>query len=388
MQGGVRKRGNKWYYYFDIGTIDGKRKKIERVVGESKPEAEKALRDAISKYERGYIEPENMTVNEYFTDWVNDFIKENRKINTYNRYKSIIKNSVTPNIGGLKLKKLKPIHIEKLLSEEKKKGLSGTTLQNIYIVINSAINRAVKLQLLFDNPCRFVDRPKREKFIPDTLTVDEFFSVLDSLNIKKYNDYIFSLALQIELETGLRRGELAGLEWANITFRNSIITIENNLIYSHGKVYLETPKTEESKRELYISDGLKDILKAHKKIQNENRLEYGPHYRKNVFDERECDFVLTWENGSYVHPDYYTKKFSRILKKLGFDKKVRFHDLRHTNASYLLDLGVDFKTIQARLGHADINTTMNIYSHVNLKMQKSAVEKLNKMLSGGKPVAK
>lgn len=388
MQGGVRRRGKKWYYYFDVGTIDGIRKKIERVVGESKPEAEKALRDAIAKYERGYIEPENMTVNEYFTDWVDDFIKENRKINTYNRYKSIIKNSITPNIGGLKLKKLKPIHIEKLLSEEKKKGLSGTTLQNIYIVINSALNRAVKLQLLFDNPCRFVDRPKREKFIPDTLTVDEFFSVLDSLNVEKYNDYIFSLALQIELETGLRRGELAGLEWANITFRNSIITIENNLIYSHGKVYLETPKTEESKREIYISDDLKDLLKAHKKIQNENRLEYGPHYIKNVFNERQCDFVMTWENGSYVHPDYYTKKFNRILKKLEFEKRVRFHDLRHTNASYLLDLGVDFKTIQARLGHADINTTMNIYSHVNLKMQKAAVEKLNKKLSGGKPVAK
>ncbi|MSS43658.1 site-specific integrase [Anaerosalibacter bizertensis] len=388
MQGGVRKRGKRWYYYFDVGTIGGKRKKIERVGGDTKAEALKALRKAITKYEYGYVEPENMTVEKYFVDWLENFIKANRKINTYNRYKSIINNSITPNIGGIKLSNLKPIHIENLLLEEKKKGLSGSTLQNIYVVMNSALNRAVKLQILYNNPCQHVERPKREKFVASTLTIDEFHQILNSLNEDKYNDYIFSFILKIVLETGLRRGELAGLEWENIDLDNNILTIKNNLVYSHGKVYLDTPKTEEGERTLYFSDTIKQLFKKHKEIQDKNKEKYGQYYIKNIFNNRECDFIITWENGKYLHPSYYTKRFNRILKKLDLNEKVRFHDLRHTNASFLLSLGVDFKTIQERLGHSDINTTLNIYSHVSMEMQKEAVNKLNKTLLGGKSVAK
>lgn len=387
MQGGVRKRGKKWYYYFDVGELGGKRKKIERVGGNTKAEAEKALREAIMRYENGYIEPKNMTIEEYFVNWLENYIKENRKINTYNSYKGILKNNIIPNIGSIKLKDIKPIHIENLLLNEKKKGLSGTTVQNIYVVINSALNRAVKLQIIHDNPCKYIERPKRDKFVANVLTVEDFYKIIDSLNIEKYTDYIFSLALQIVLELGLRRGELAGLEWENINFKENTIDIKNNLIYSNGKVYLDTPKTEESERTLYISNDLKKLLKTHKKIQSENKLKYGQHYIENIFNNRECNFVMTWENGKNIHPDYYTKKFNKTLKKLGFNKNIRFHDLRHTNATLLLSQGVDFKVIQTRLGHSDINTTLNIYSHVNLEMQKSATEKLTNLFNGGKPVA-
>lgn len=388
MQGGVRKRGKKWYYYFDSEILNGKRKKIERVGGSSKAEAQKALRKALQEYETGYVEPHKLTVSEYLTDWLEVHIKENRKINTYNRYKGILKNNILPNIGSMKLKDFKPIQVDALLNMEKQKDLSGTTLQNIYGTLNSALNRAVKLRILNDNPCKYIDRPKREKFTANVLSVEEFYKILDSLDTKKYNDYIFSLALQIVLELGLRRGELAGLEWKNIDFAKNCISIKNNLIYSNGKTYLGTTKTDESERTLYISDDLKNLLKKHKKIQNENRLFYGTHYLKNIYNGKEFDFIITWENGKHVHPNYYTLRFNRLLKKLNFDKRVRFHDLRHTNATLLLSQGVDFKTIQTRLGHSDINITLNIYSHVNLEMQKKATEKLTNLLSGGKMVAK
>ncbi|WP_427339610.1 tyrosine-type recombinase/integrase [Caloranaerobacter sp. DY30410] len=217
-----------------------------------------------------------------------------------------------------------------MINTEKKKELSGLSLQNIYGVLNSALNRAVKLRLLSDNPCKYVDRPKRDKFIANVLTVEEFYQMLDSLDINKYNDYIFSLALQIVLELGLRRGELAGLEWENVDFENNLITIKNNLVYSHGKTYLVDPKTEESERTLYISDNLKNLLRNHKKVQNENKLRYGPHHIKNVYNGKEYDFIMTWENGKHVHPLYYTQRFNRLLKQLNINRKIRFHDLRHT----------------------------------------------------------
>ncbi|MTI49433.1 MAG: site-specific integrase [Firmicutes bacterium] len=388
MQGGVRKRGAKWYYYFDAGKVNGKRKKIERVGGRTKKEAQDALRKALNDFETGYTPPNKLTVYDYLNDWLENFIKENRKINTYNRYKGLLKNYIYPAIGNIKLKDLKPIQIDTMINEVRQSNISNSTLQHIYGTLNSGLNRAVKLRVLNDNPCKYVDRPKREKFTANVLTVEEFYKMLDLLNIDSYNDYIFSIALQIVLELGLRRGELSGLEWKNIDFENNTITIANNLIYSNGKTYLDTPKTEESKRTIYISNELKQLLRSHKKIQSEHRLKYGPYYIINNYNNQKYDFIMTWESGKHVHPLYYTQRFRRLLKRLGIERSIRFHDLRHTNATLLLSQGVDFKTIQIRLGHADINTTLNIYSHVDLEMQKKATEKLTNLLEGGKSVAK
>lgn len=392
MQGSVRKKGTRWYYSFEVPGEGGKRKRIERSGGNTKKEALEALNDAIYKYNNGYVEPKKMTFDDYINDWLENFVKENRKITTYDRYCEIYKNNIKPHIGALLLKDLKAIHLEKLLQSEKKKGLqtekkkelSNSTLQSIYGVINSSLNRAVRLQIVNDNICKFVERPKRDKFTANTLTIEEFNLLLSDLDKNIYGDYIFKLALITTLELGLRRGELGGLEWGNIDFENNLIKIENNLIYTNNSVELGTPKTEESERTIYISDELLQQLKKHKKVQSLNRIHYGCLYEKNTFNNKEFDFVFTWEGGKYIHPNYYTLKFSRLIKRIGIEKKVRFHDLRHTNATLLLQQGIDFKVIQTRLGHSDINTTLNIYSHVTTDMQKSATEKLSNLLTYSK----
>lgn len=388
MEGGVRKRGKRWYYYFDAGIVDGKRKKVERVGGNTKKEALDSLRKALNEFECGYIEPKKMSLGDYLIDWLETYVKENKKINTYYRYRSIIYNNIIPSIGGLLLKEIHPIHIENMLSNEKKKGLGGASLQTIYAVINSSLNRAMKLKMINDNPCRFVDRPKRQKFVANTLTLDDINELYSVLDETKYNDYIFKLALKMVLELGLRRGELAGLTWDNLDIDNNLIKVENNLIYSNGHVLMDSTKTKDSDRIIYISDDLINLLKSHKKIQNENKLKYGSYYEKNIFNGIGYDFIITWEKGNYLHPNHYTTKFKRILSKTKIDKHMRFHDLRHTNATLLLSQGVDFKVIQERLGHGDINTTLNIYSHVNKEMQKNASEKLTNLFNGGKSVAK
>lgn len=131
-----------------------------------------------------------------------NFIKENRKINTYERYKEIYKNNINPYIDKYYLKDLNPLFIEKLLQSEKKRGLSNSTLQSVYGVINSSLNRAVRLQIINENMCKFVERPKREKFVAETLTIDEFNMILNELDKNNYGDYMFSLALTTTLELG------------------------------------------------------------------------------------------------------------------------------------------------------------------------------------------
>lgn len=384
MQGSVRKKGDRWYYSFELPSIDGKRKRIERCGGNTKKEALESLNEAMYKYANGFVEPKKLTYDAYVTDWLEDYIKENKKINTYERYKSLYNNNIKPHIGQYLLKDLKPILIEKLLNSEKKKGLSNTTLEGIYGVINSSLNRAVRLQLINDNMCKFIEKPKRNKYVSNTLTVEEFTLLLSHLDSNDYGNYVFKLCLIVTLELGLRRGEVAGLEWSNIDFENKKIKIDNNLIYTNTSVAVGTPKTIESERSIRISDDLLELFKLHKKKQNLNKLEYGENYIKNKFNNREYDFIFTWESGKYIHPNYYTLKFSRLVKSSGINKKIRFHDLRHSNATLLLQEGVDFKVIQERLGHSDINTTLNIYSHVTDKMQNSATEKISNLIFSSK----
>ena len=384
MQGSVRKKGNRWYYYFDIIDIGGQRKRIERSGGKTKPEAEEALNKALYKYNNGYVEPHKLKYDEYVDDWLENYIKQNRKINTYVRYKELYTNNIKPYLGQYLLKDLKPMLIENLINSEKKKGLSNTTLQTIFGVINTSLNRAVKLQVVNDNICRFVERPRRDKFIANILTIDEFNIMINHLDKTIYGNYIFELVLMVTIELGLRRGEVAGLEWENIDFEHNIIKIQNNLIYINTSVELGTPKTLESKRNIYVSDEILQKLKDHKELQELNKSKYNELYETNIFNKRACNFVFTWENGKYIHPNYFTLKFNRLSKDSGINKRVRFHDLRHTNATLLLSQGVDFKVIQERLGHSDIGTTLNIYSHVTTEMQKSASKKISNLFSPNK----
>ncbi|MFR4582273.1 hypothetical protein [Clostridium cadaveris] len=112
------------------------------------------------------------------------------------------------------------------------------------------MNRALKLRLIKENPCKYIERPKREKFTPDTLTPSEISTIVSKLDLSNEYDYMFYIALRLTLELGLRRGELAGLEWNNLKLSENSLIIKNNMIYSNGHVYLATHKTIESIREL------------------------------------------------------------------------------------------------------------------------------------------
>lgn len=379
MQGGVRKRGKTWSYYFYLGIIDGKKKYKEKGGFRLKSEAQEALREAMTQFENGgFIQPKATTFMEFAMEWLENYVKPIRKISTYNRYKELI-NKYLNNIGSMDISDIQSYHIEKLLLSHKDK-ISGSTLQSIYTIINTIMNRALKLKMVKDNPCNSVERPKRDKFTPDTLEIDEVEKLIKALDLSNNYDFMFFAALKIDLELGLRRGELGGLEWSNINFKENIITITNNLIYSNGHVLMSTPKTAESNRTIYVSDSILNLLEEIKERQNENIKKYGEFYEVNTFDDKIYDLVMTWENGKYIHPQYYLNKLKKVLKKAGINKNIRFHDLRHTNATLLISQGVDFKTVQTRLGHKDINTTLNIYSHVNKEMQKKATEKLSKIL--------
>ena len=112
---------------------------------------------------------------------------------------------------------------------------------------------------------------------------------------------------------------------------------------------METTKTDESERTLYISDELLDKLKALKLRQEKYKSSIGEYYINNFFDDVKYDLIRRWNNGKYIHSMYYTNKMNKVLKKANINKKIKFHDLRHTNTTLLISEGIDFKTVQNRL---------------------------------------
>lgn len=376
MRGSVRKKGNSYYVrYYKDG------KQIERIGGKTKKEAETKLNEILYKLENGYTISSDMFISDYLEMWLEDYIKDVRSDNTYLKYKNICDKYIITLLGNTKLSELKVIHIEKLIRDFRKEGLNPTSIQNYYGVIRTALNKAVKLQLLNDNPCKFVDTPKRSKFKANILSVEEFYLIYDKLNAEFYEDYIFKLALDISLETGLRRGEMCGLTWKDIDFKNKCIHVRQALIRVNNTYTISSLKTESSYRSLPISDILLDKLEAHQKRQKVNKLKYGEAYFKNIFNNKGYDLVFTWENGRFIIPSNFLQRLKRMLDYCDITKNIRWHDLRHTNATLLLEGGANMKTVQERLGHSLMQTTSDTYAHVTEKMNREATSIITNMLA-------
>lgn len=376
MQGSIRKKGKSYYIrYYQDG------KQIERIGGKTKKEAQSKLNEILYKLENGYTISSDMFISDYLDMWLDDYIKDIRSENTYVKYKNICDKYIIPVLGDIKLSALKVIHIEKLIRHFRKEGLNPTSTQNYYGIIRAALNKAVKLQLLNDNPCKFIDTPKRGKFKANTLTVQEFYLIYDKLNAELYEDYIFKLALDIALETGLRRGEMCGLTWDDIDFTNKCIHINQALIRVDNTYTISSLKTDSSYRSLPVSDALLVKLENHKKRQKINRVKYGQFYLKNIFNKKEYDLVFTWENGKFIIPSNFLQRLKRMLKHCNINKNIRWHDLRHTNATLLLEGGASMKTVQERLGHSLMQTTSDTYAHVTEKMNREATNIISNILN-------
>lgn len=372
MQGSIRKKGKNYYirYYEEI---DGLKKQREKVVGSSYDEAEKKLNEIIYNQNNGYISSD-MSLKSYLNMLLEDYVKEGRSERTYIIYRDTVIRHIIPCIGNVKLSDLNVVHIEKYIRELKKiKNNNGSTIQLNFRNLNTALNKAVKLQLLNDNPCRFVEIPKKNNFKGSYLTVEEFNLIYNSLNAKKYLGFSLQVLLDLAVETGCRRGEMCGLEWNNIDFENKTITFNKALIKNEHRWTIGKLQTETSYRSMALSDNIIDELKNLRIQQLENKMLFGAEYHINIFDNIKYDLICIQQNG-------IRERLKALLKRNKIDKNIRWHDLRHTSATLLLENGVEMKTIQKRLGHASMTTTSDIYSHVTEKMDREATNILSRTI--------
>lgn len=376
MQGYIRKRGNMWYYTIETAKIDGKRNRIERSGGRTKEEALKAMRNAIQEYEKNgdIVNLSNISVYDYFEYWFDNYVMLNLKYNTQINYRNIIDKHIKPIIGTYKLKAVKPAALQGLINTKFKEGLSKKTIDIIATVLKGGFKKAVyPYQLIKENPMIYVEIPKFDQYNKNTkedlkiITIEDFKKLLEE--VKPENS--FYIPMMIAFHTGLRRAEVCGLTWDHINFEDKTLKVEQIMVMKEKEYMLGTPKTQSSYRTIPLGDTIINILKKHNLKQKENKLFYGQHYT-------ETNFVCTKENGEPVTPNSIKWSARHISQKTKIP--FNFHSFRHTHATMLLENGAKPKSVQGRLGHSRISTTLDTYSHLTKKLKKEAVDIFEKML--------
>ena len=331
----------------------------------NKTKAKQKMKEFLKSFEinQNLHNEQNSNEDVLFVDFLNNFlvIKKNTidpvTINMYNKLAENI-SKYFKNMR-LKLKDLKPYHIEGFYKSEYARGLSSNSVLKYHVLIRECLQYAFINDLVLVNVADKVKRPKVEKFkasFYDIKEIEKLFEVIQDNECK--------LPIMLTAMYGFRRSEVLGLKWNAIDFANKLISVQHKV--------LETKI--DGKREIYLSDKLKNqtsnrtlplLLQAEQLLlDKKNEIEKNKVLLGKNYDNRYLDYVCVDNLGRLILPNRLTKNFIKILRRNNL-RKIRFHDLRHSCASIMLSNGVPMKQIQEWLGHADFSTTANIYSHLD-----------------------
>ena len=300
--------------------------------------------------------------SDYLMQWL-EKKKDKVELTTYDGYRMQIEKHIIPYFKKekLKLSDIKPSNIKEFYEFKFKSGkridkggLSTRTIKLQSFIIKACLDEAVFYELISKNPATKVPPPKKDTKIQKV-------TFLDTKNANKVLQLFKGHPLQplvyITLYYGLRRSEALGLKWSAIDFENNTIEINHTVVQNLSIVAKDKTKTNSSQRKYVLLPEIKEILLDLFEKTKENKKLFGNTYVKT-------DYVFTWQDGRTYRPDYVTHTFKKILDKNNFPK-MRFHDLRHSCASVLHDKGWELKDIQTWLGHANIATTADIYTHIS-----------------------
>lgn len=377
MKGHIRQRGKgNWSIVLDLDRDEnGKRRQKWYTVHGTKKEADRELTRILHEMNTGaFVEASRMTVSEYLKQWLDDYAKTNVSAKTFERYTDIVKNDVAPALGRHQLAKLQPLHIQAFYSKalqsgrkDGKGGLSPQTVLHFHRLIRKALQDAVKWQLIARNPADSVEPPRAVKLEMKVLEASYVKQLLELIR-----DSVYYMPTLLAVTTGLRRGEILGLQWSDIDLETGVLMVRRSLEQTRAGLSFKEPKTSKSRRVVALPEMTITALQRHKEEQALRRLELGPIYKDTCL-------VCARSDGGFINPKRLSREFPPLLQKWGLPK-VRFHDLRHTHATLLLQEGVHPKIVSERLGHSTIGITLDTYSHVLPSMQEEAARKLNNAL--------
>lgn len=370
-RGHIRKRGNGYAVVVELpkDPVTGKRRQ-KWLTARTKREAERLLATTQNEIDRGtYIEPSDMNVADYVTFWL-EAINDTVRPSSHRRFSDVMRIHVIPALGSIPLDKLAPMHVQRLYLDRQASGLSPSTVVLIHNVLHRALAQAVKWQMLPRNVCDVVDPPRETPPEMKTWSAEGARRFLAGTA----DDELAAL-WALAILTGMRRGELLALRWADIDFERATLSVRRTLTPGGDGITFGEPKSKAGRRSIALPASAIQALKKHRARQAELRLQLGPSWQDN-------DLVFERGNGEFLHPNVVSRRFRSLADQLGLPR-IRFHDLRHTAATLMLANGEHPKIVQERLGHSDISMTLNRYSHVTMDMQREAADRLADLLVPG-----
>lgn len=366
-------------------TVNGKRK---AVYGDTFEEARQKLNEKLHEIAKGtYIEPAKETVGKWLRDWLTAYALPTVKQSTYISYEGYVRNHLDPELGKIKLSALTTEQIQlffkkKAKGGQGKKGLSPKTLKNIYNMFNSVLEQAVINNKLNRNPIRGVKLPSVQKKEVAILDTEEQARLHKAAEL---SEELAAYGIIFTLNTGVRLGELIGLQWPDLNHKKHSVRIrrtvgrlqkvdeDGNLLKKEEgvkttEIVIRSPKSATSQRDIDLFDDLWNGLMEYREKQREMFEALGV-----PFDEK--GFIFCNPLGKVYDPRVYEDLFKRTLKAAGLDD-IKFHALRHTFATRALEAGMDIKVLSSILGHAQPSTTLNLYGHALPDHKRSSMEKM------------
>lgn len=356
-------------YYAVINTYkNGKRYQkwiaTGYLVKGNKTKAKKFLREQITIYEEKETFFEyNILFSEYIKLWLK---KTQNSVDavTYEGYKKLAHSHIIPyfeknnlSIHDITVNELQKYIDEKSLNGrlDNKGGLSAKSLRLHRNILNQTLKDALKNGYIKTNPCSLVKFPQVTKRKPTFYNSKQVNEVLSCIT----KDTVFYTLIKVTATYGLRRSEVLGLQWNIIDFENNIFTISHTVVNINSTFRKDKTKNESSYRIFPLINSVKDLLIKLKALQMKNQKEFGNSYI-------ETDYIFVWPDGRPYSTSYVSQHFHRILQWNNLPL-IRFHDLRHSCASILLNRGFTLKDVQEWLGHSDITLTANTYGHLDIE---------------------
>ena len=365
VAGFITTKNGKYYAVLNLKEETGKRKQkwfsTNLPLRGNKRSAEKFLQKLIDEWEAKSTPFCRLTFADYLEQWI-EGAGVNIKPNTYRTYQAMVANHIVPYFKQhpVLLQELKPTDLDAYYQSKQQPGskqngkgtLSAMSIRHHHQVISKALSDAIHDGLIQFNPASAARKPKVERYNASFLNPSEIDTML-----ALFIGNVAELPVNLCAVYGFRRSEVLGLKWEHIDFENRTITVTETLQQGVDGDYVDTPKTNSSYRTLPMTDSVYKLLKGQKHRQERLQGALGAGYIQN-------DYVCTWPDGNVISPNYLTRTFHNVIAKSSLPN-IRLHDLRHSAASNLLNMGFSIVQVQQWLGHGSASTTLNFYAHVD-----------------------
>ena len=370
-EGSIYQRSDgRWVAVISCQDFHGRTKR-KYIYGKTRKAVQQKLIKNLADQHKGLIiASEKQTLEEFLVRWLEDSVKGTTSENTLVSYSCIVRKHIVPILGNIPLQKLQPQQVQYLYRKKQEEGLTRT-VQLIHAVLHRALNQAMKWNIVQRNVTDVVDRPKFSRREMKVLNQDEANRFLKSAR----EGPLYALYV-LAITCGLRQGELLALKWKDFDVKAGTVHIQRQVRWVKGKALFKEPKTSKSRRTVMLPQVAVTALQKHHAVQAKQRLANGKKWQDH-------GLIFTTEVGTAINQsNLLSKSFYPLLMKAEVPR-IRFHDLRHTAATLLLQQGVHPKIVQERLGHSRISMTLDTYSHVLPAMQQEAADKMDAILDLG-----